>query len=114
MLLTPFRTLYESKGLEFNDVLLYNFFSDSVVQAEWRVILNAVQGKSRSQLYAPAFDELRHLGVSSELKFLYVGLTRARNRLWIWDSSLAVEPMKVQISDAVRYGLTLNLIDILE
>jgi ATP-dependent exoDNAse (exonuclease V) beta subunit len=87
--------LYESKGLEFNDVLLYNFFENSVVDAGWRVVLNAVDAKKRGNLSVPTFNELRHLGVCSELKFLYVGLTRARNQLWIWDSSPVAEYMKV-------------------
>ncbi|KAG9097516.1 hypothetical protein FRC06_007474, partial [Ceratobasidium sp. 370] len=38
-------TLYESKGLEFDDVLLYNFFEDSTPTAStWRVILHGLQG----------------------------------------------------------------------
>ncbi|KAG8815978.1 hypothetical protein FRC17_000507, partial [Serendipita sp. 399] len=88
-------TLYESKGLEFSDVLLYNFFQDSVVKSEWRVLLNAIEEKKRIGLSCPTFDPLRHQGVCSELKFLYVGLTRARNQLWIWDSSPEAEPMKL-------------------
>ena len=66
-----------------------------MVEAEWRVVLNAVEEKKRGNLSIPAFNELRHLGVCAELKFLYVGLTRARNHLWIWDSSPAAEYMKV-------------------
>jgi ATP-dependent exoDNAse (exonuclease V) beta subunit len=87
------RTLYEAKGLEFSDVLLYDFFKDSPTStADWRVILNSVD---RSGIAAPRFDELLHTSVCSELKFLYVGLTRARNQLWIWDSSDRGEPMRV-------------------
>lgn len=87
-------TLYESKGLEFSDVLLYNFFEDSPVKGEWRVVLNGISTEKRLGVAIPAFDELRHVGVCSELKFLYVGLTRARNNLWIWDASPWAEPMK--------------------
>ncbi|KAF7367508.1 UvrD-like helicase ATP-binding domain-containing protein [Mycena sanguinolenta] len=61
-------TLYESKGLEFNDVLLYNFFEDSTVGAA-------------------------HVCV--ELKFLYVAITRARNNVWIADTSAKGEPMRI-------------------
>ena len=90
------RTLYEAKGLEFSDVLLYDFFKDSPTStADWRVILNRVEPMDRGSIAAPQFDELRHTGVCSELKFLYVGLTRARNQLWIWDSSDRGEPMRV-------------------
>ncbi|KAI5983593.1 hypothetical protein EDD15DRAFT_2487286 [Pisolithus albus] len=95
-------TLYESKGLEFNDVLLYNFFEDSSVDlSRWRVVLNAtnevVGGYHRSQLQAPAFerDESRYAAICSELKLLYVGITRARKRLWIVDKSDKAEPMKL-------------------
>jgi len=35
----------------------------------------------------------RYLGL--QLKFLYVAITRARNNLWIVDSSDSAEPMKV-------------------
>jgi len=88
--------LYEAKGLEFSDVLLYNFFTDSpATKADWRVILNNVDIDKRAGIAAPGFNELRHATVCSELKFLYVGLTRARNQLWIWDSSDGGEPMRV-------------------
>ncbi|PVG01897.1 hypothetical protein CPB86DRAFT_698462 [Serendipita vermifera] len=100
-------TLYESKGLEFNDVLLYNFFEHSTMDTEWRVVLNSVNHLKNKGLAAPAFDELRHLGICSELKFLYVGVTRARNRLWIWDYSDKADYMKT-------FWKSLALIDIVE
>ncbi|KAG2085197.1 uncharacterized protein F5147DRAFT_794237 [Suillus discolor] len=87
-------TLYESKGLEFNDVLLYNFFEDSAVDlSRWRVVLNGVDGER----YAPNFDrdEARYAGVCSELKILYVGITRARKNIWIVDKSDRSEPMRI-------------------
>ncbi|KAG1809265.1 hypothetical protein EV424DRAFT_1328374 [Suillus variegatus] len=87
-------TLYESKGLEFNDVLLYNFFEDSAVDlSRWSIVLNGVDGQG----YAPNFerDEARYAGVCSELKLLYVGITRARKNIWIVDKSDKSEPMRV-------------------
>ncbi|KAH9910160.1 uncharacterized protein B0H18DRAFT_516086 [Fomitopsis serialis] len=90
-------TLYESKGLEFNDVLLYNFFADSTVEhSQWRVILNALSNsdKAVATVKAPDFDEKRHNGVCRDLKFLYVAITRARNHLWIADNSIKCEPMR--------------------
>ncbi|KAI0327262.1 hypothetical protein GY45DRAFT_1428013 [Cubamyces sp. BRFM 1775] len=88
-------TLYESKGLEFNDVLLFNFFEDSTADAsQWRVVLNAVPPEQRSKLSAPRFDEARHSGICRELKFLYVAITRARKNLWIADCSDKGEPMR--------------------
>ncbi|QRW07577.1 P-loop nucleoside triphosphate hydrolase [Ceratobasidium sp. AG-Ba] len=86
-------TLYESKGLEFDDVLLYNFFEDSTPAAStWRVILHGLQGANNGPI--PRFDEIRHAVICTELKNLYVGLTRARNHCWIWDVSEKAEPMK--------------------
>ncbi|KAJ6569465.1 hypothetical protein B0H19DRAFT_938852 [Mycena capillaripes] len=84
-------TLYESKGLEFNDVLLYNFFEDSFVpEAQWRVVLNAIENGPP----APTLD-IRHASVCTELKFLYVAITRARNNIWIADCSTKGEPMRM-------------------
>ncbi|KDN37508.1 hypothetical protein RSAG8_10107, partial [Rhizoctonia solani AG-8 WAC10335] len=86
-------TLYESKGLEFNDVLLYNFFEDSVASdTTWRIVLNGLNCNKFGPL--PQFDEVRHAVICSELKNLYVGLTRARNHCWILDVSERAEPMK--------------------
>ncbi|KAF8895020.1 hypothetical protein CPB84DRAFT_1782432 [Gymnopilus junonius] len=87
-------TLYESKGLEFDDVLLYKFFEDSTVElSQWRVVLNLLlDGIGQA---APQFDEIRHAGVCSELKSLYVAITRARKNLWIVDCSAKSEPMRV-------------------
>ncbi|KAI0079047.1 hypothetical protein K474DRAFT_723989 [Panus rudis PR-1116 ss-1] len=86
-------TLYESKGLEFNDVLLYNFFEDSTVDlSQWRVLLNMLPDSKH--LKCPRFDETRHSGVCRELKFLYVAITRARKNLWIADCSDKGEPMR--------------------
>ncbi|KDQ17181.1 hypothetical protein BOTBODRAFT_185909 [Botryobasidium botryosum FD-172 SS1] len=79
-------TPYEAKGLEFNDVLLYNFFSDShASHSEWGVVLNS---------FERAHDQARYAIICSELKCLYVAVTRARNNCWIWDSSDNAEPMK--------------------
>ncbi|CAE7234107.1 unnamed protein product [Rhizoctonia solani] len=86
-------TLYESKGLEFNDVLLYNFFEDSVASATtWRIVLHGLDSSKYRSL--PEFDPIRHAVICSELKNLYVGITRARSNCWIWDISERAEPMK--------------------
>ncbi|KAG8926505.1 hypothetical protein FRC01_008766 [Tulasnella sp. 417] len=64
-------TLYESKGMEFDDVLLYDFFTDSTATAtDWRAVL-------LSQQDGRIFDERKHSILQSELKSFYVGLTRA-------------------------------------
>ncbi|KAH7926210.1 hypothetical protein BV22DRAFT_1063475 [Leucogyrophana mollusca] len=91
-------TLYESKGLEFNDVLLYNFFEDSAFDlSQWRVVLNGVDPAHLVGLRAPSFerDEARYAGICGELKLLYVGITRARKNLWVVDRSEKCEPMRL-------------------
>ncbi|KAI9566690.1 hypothetical protein HD554DRAFT_2315329 [Boletus coccyginus] len=95
-------TLYDSKGLEFNDVLLYNFFEDSAIDVlRWHVLLNHTEGEVDGQdlatVHAPSFerDEGRFAGLCSELKMLYVGITRARKKLWIFDKSDKSEPMRM-------------------
>ncbi|KAF5377280.1 hypothetical protein D9615_006447 [Tricholomella constricta] len=88
-------TLYESKGLEFNDVLLFNFFEDSTLElSQWRLLLSASDDITTTAVAAPHFDTTRHAGVCAELKFLYVAITRARKNLWIADQSTKGEPMR--------------------
>ncbi|KAJ7967047.1 UvrD-like Helicase, ATP-binding domain, P-loop containing nucleoside triphosphate hydrolase, partial [Quillaja saponaria] len=69
------------------DVLLYNFFGSSPFKNKWRVIyeymkehdlLNSTPAKSY-----PRFNESKHSVLCSELKQLYVAVTRTRQRLWI-------------------------------
>ncbi|KAJ3108981.1 hypothetical protein HDU97_009714 [Phlyctochytrium planicorne] len=72
-------TIEECKGMEFDDVLLFEPFGSSPARDAWRLFL---QGKGK----APAFSEAKHNILSSELKILYTGITRARNMLWIYDS----------------------------
>jgi hypothetical protein len=50
-------------------VLLYNFFEDSVIDlSRWRIVLNGVE----DQVHAPNFerDEARYAGVCSEVGIL--------------------------------------------
>ncbi|KAG9004067.1 hypothetical protein FRB90_011077 [Tulasnella sp. 427] len=94
-------TLYASKGQEFNDVrgqlyfyaqllitdtshlqvLLYDFFEDSQASPKhWKALLKATRSanlKDTGQLDAI---------LQTELKSFYVGMTRARERVWFWDS----------------------------
>ncbi|KAK0207928.1 hypothetical protein DFS33DRAFT_393620 [Desarmillaria ectypa] len=90
-------TVYESKGLEFNDVLLYNFFADSPASlSQWRVVLNAVEkSKQDPRNPPPQFDHIRHASICHELKSLYVAITRARENIWIADGSETGEPMRI-------------------
>ncbi|CAG8557951.1 6165_t:CDS:10, partial [Ambispora leptoticha] len=84
-------TIFEAKGMEFNDVLLYNFFTDSSGCQKWRVILSALRDHSEA---VQAFSHEKHYILSSELKNLYVAVTRARQHIWIFDEkSEYIEPI---------------------
>ncbi|KAL8238273.1 hypothetical protein R6Q59_019354 [Mikania micrantha] len=83
-------TIVECKGLEFQDVLLYNFFGTSPLKDQWRVIYGYM--KERDWLDEklipsfPSFCESRHSVLCSELKQLYVAITRTRQRLWMCEN----------------------------
>ncbi|CAG8456098.1 7109_t:CDS:10 [Funneliformis mosseae] len=77
-------TVFEAKGMEFNDVLLYDFFTDSPVHLHWRVILSVLDDYSEG---IRDFNSDKHYILFSELKHLYVAITRARKRLWIFDKN---------------------------
>ncbi|XP_006890721.1 PREDICTED: TPR and ankyrin repeat-containing protein 1 [Elephantulus edwardii] len=98
-------TVYEAKGLEFDDVLLYNFFTDSEAYKEWKIISSFMPPSSDSkQENRPLMDvslekasslqgrshmlnpEMYKL-LNGELKQLYTAITRARVNLWIFDEN---------------------------
>ena len=74
-------------------MLLLDFFANSAAgEAKWRIILELLNDDT---LNVPTFDSTKHSIIISELKSLYVACTRARNRLWIWDTSATLGPMKL-------------------
>ncbi|XP_024196530.1 uncharacterized protein LOC112199800 [Rosa chinensis] len=83
-------TIMECKGLEFQDVLLYNFFGTSPLKNQWRVIYDYMKEQdllnSTSPTRFPSFRESKHNILCSELKQLYVAVTRTRQRLWICEN----------------------------
>ncbi|KAL3635036.1 hypothetical protein CASFOL_022090 [Castilleja foliolosa] len=83
-------TIVECKGLEFQDVLLYNFFGSSPLGNQWRAVYEFLQEKDLldvdSQSF-PAFNQSKHNILCSELKQLYVAITRTRQRLWICENN---------------------------
>jgi hypothetical protein len=103
-------TVMESKGLEFDDVLLRNFFTDSETDGEWRAITKYCQDRPPDQAsehslhemlalleaagvsgdHKPrplAFDLQRHKILLDELRHLYTAVTRARVNVWIYEES---------------------------
>ncbi|KAH6833401.1 hypothetical protein C2S53_011803 [Perilla frutescens var. hirtella] len=91
-------TIVECKGLEFQDVLLYNFFGSSPLSNQWRVVYEFLKEKDLldgdSSKSFPSFSQSRHNILCSELKRLYVAITRTRQRLWICENNVDVsKPM---------------------
>ncbi|XP_074431507.1 TPR and ankyrin repeat-containing protein 1 isoform X2 [Larus michahellis] len=93
-------TVYEAKGLEFDDVLLYNFFTDSEASKEWKIISSYtpdsdVQVGGKLLIEMPledatgtqkrTFNVEMYKMLNGELKQLYTAITRARVNLWIFD-----------------------------
>ncbi|XP_033107815.1 TPR and ankyrin repeat-containing protein 1-like [Anneissia japonica] len=101
-------TIFEAKGLEFDDVMIYNFFKDSPAREEWRVVqehLKDIQNQtidinsntsslfeldidvmnSAEQPRRLSFDPDKHKVLNSELKYLYTAISRARVNVWIFD-----------------------------
>ncbi|XVF02939.1 hypothetical protein REPUB_Repub04eG0217800 [Reevesia pubescens] len=81
-------TIVECKGLEFQDVLLYNFFGSSPLKNQWRVVYEYMkeQGLLDASWSFPSFKQSKHNILCSELKQLYVAITRTRQRLWICEN----------------------------
>ncbi|NXN99379.1 TRNK1 protein, partial [Rhinopomastus cyanomelas] len=94
-------TIYEAKGLEFDDVLLYNFFTDSEASKEWKIISSytteldvpvgnkvlvevPLEDAAGVQKRTP-FNVHMYKMLNGELKQLYTAVTRARVNLWIFD-----------------------------
>ncbi|XP_022872886.1 uncharacterized protein LOC111391845 [Olea europaea var. sylvestris] len=100
-------TIVECKGLEFQDVLLFNFFGSSPLRNQWRVIYEFLKEKdlfdSGFPKYFPRFSQLGHNILCSELKQLYVAITRTRQRLWICEN--AEELSKPMLDYWKRLGL---------
>ncbi|CAI5967113.1 unnamed protein product [Closterium sp. NIES-64] len=104
-------TVEECKGLEFQDVILFNFFTSPQSTTPWALLYTYMHdaglplaafshctcaatssrsinqgcscGKGQQQLLQ--FNELKHCALCAELKQLYVAVTRAKQRLWVLD-----------------------------
>ncbi|GAX74081.1 hypothetical protein CEUSTIGMA_g1531.t1 [Chlamydomonas eustigma] len=98
MLVLP---VFECKGLEFQTVLVYNFLSSSKLKNKWRLMYKLLKHMHRLPedklaLYScPDFDPTMDNLLCSELKQLYVLITRAKDCVLIWESDWQVsEPMR--------------------
>ncbi|KAJ3295891.1 hypothetical protein HDU76_006787 [Blyttiomyces sp. JEL0837] len=81
-------TVLEAKGLEFNDVVLYNpFESESLANTNRMRVLYQFDKPESEQGVLPQFDAKIHFPLCLHLKELYVAVTRAKSRLLIIDDS---------------------------
>jgi hypothetical protein len=104
-------TINESKGLEFDGILLYNFFKNSkATEKTWRCVakymdrhkhknMQTVEGEMSPEEFqtycngmkrklrgrAKDFEETADRILESELKLLYTAITRAKSNVWIFD-----------------------------
>ncbi|CUS11080.1 unnamed protein product [Tuber aestivum] len=91
-------TVLQSKGMEFEDVFLYNFLSTSPYRHKLNVLeelfkRRAAPGSGHDTSAYPRSHkdwQKENIILFSELKHLYVGVTRARNRLWILETSTRI------------------------
>ncbi|KAG9097776.1 hypothetical protein FRC06_007202 [Ceratobasidium sp. 370] len=84
----PILTITNSKGLEFDDILLYNFFAESDSPSDWRFVHGLQTGTRWNER-----DSTPSLSLCNELKLLYVAITRARQRCLIWDHGHVIDAM---------------------
>ncbi|KAJ5375537.1 DNA helicase UvrD-like C-terminal, partial [Penicillium concentricum] len=88
-------TILESKGMEFDDVLVYDFFGSSGLGSSYRCLYMLVQA-ARAH-----FDSQKHAALCSELKSLYVAVTRARKQLWFMETQeKSVDPIIQTLSQS--------------
>ena len=73
-------TVLESKGIEFDDIILWDFFSTCTDQAGIRSLVYLKDDFAK-------FDPRQYSGMCAELKNLYVAITRARMQLFIVETS---------------------------
>ena len=95
-------TVLQCKGMEFEDVFLWNFFTDSPYPSGWRC-LDTLKTKSGN------FDSMKHAGMCSELKQFYVVITRARIRLSIIESE---EALAAQVADLLKQDVSSPLVEV--
>ena len=95
-------TILQSKGMEFEDVFLWNFFTDSPCSGGWRY-LDTFKGESRK------FDAAKHAGMCSELKNFYVAITRARIRLSIIEGE---DTLAARVADLLKQNVSSPLVEV--
>ncbi|XP_038876924.1 uncharacterized protein LOC120069278 [Benincasa hispida] len=82
-------TIMECQSLEFQDVLLYNFFTSSPLGHQWRVIYQYMIEQDMLEIAynSPNFNQPVRMDLCWELKLLHIAITRCRQRLWIYEDN---------------------------
>ena len=96
-------TISDSKGMEFDDVILWDFFTGSSDPSGVRS-LSSLTTDARSN-----FDGQRHMGMCRELKNLYVAITRARMQLFLMERS---EKAVISVVKLLTSGSLGSLVDV--
>ena len=96
-------TIVQCKGMEFDDVLLWNFFTDSAFPTGWRRV-GALKNRSDD------FDSRKYAAMCSELKLFYVSLTRARFRLSIIEAD---DTLALQVADILNRTAESRLVEVI-
>eukprot|EP00929_Paragymnodinium_shiwhaense_P085414 TRINITY_DN4581_c0_g1_i1.p1 TRINITY_DN4581_c0_g1~~TRINITY_DN4581_c0_g1_i1.p1 ORF type:complete len:2414 (+),score=560.66 TRINITY_DN4581_c0_g1_i1:50-7291(+) len=101
-------TIEQSKGLEFDDVIMVNFFKDSPYK-DWQVMKSfqttSGQNGDEQKKKRPQFERHRHALLCSELKHLYTGVTRTKHVL------LFIEEDYEQAKHAFYFWLDMDLVN---
>ena len=74
-------TILQAKGMEFEDVVLFNFLGSTPDSVGWRSLQRSTMNETSK------FDARKHAALCSELKNLYVAVTRARIRFIMIEES---------------------------
>ncbi|MCX8013301.1 MAG: UvrD-helicase domain-containing protein, partial [Rectinema sp.] len=85
-------TLFQAKGMEWNSVLLWKFLATSPEQvADWKAMLRGRKNHLHSRT------------IGHEVGLAYVGVTRARNRLFLYENDETAHLWK-EIADIIETG----------
>ncbi|KAI4235552.1 MAG: hypothetical protein LQ349_003074 [Xanthoria aureola] len=74
-------TILQSKGMEFDDVVLFDFFTSCPEPDGWRTLPDLANNEARE------YDSKRYASMCVELKQLYVAVTRARTKLFLMETT---------------------------
>lgn len=92
-------TILDAKGMEYEEVIVWNFFSSSGLKhRDWQLCYQILIEKRDDPLL---LSELRfeHTEIASELKKFYVAVTRARSSLILYEQSMPFRDLILPLYD---------------